>query len=78
LGQAGKLVEAEEQFREAKRIAPDLLVAQLDLGVALMKQGRLSEALAEFEEILQRSPNNAMALHNIQVLRARLAAKPAK
>jgi len=78
LGKADKLAEAEEQFREAKRIAPDMLAARLNLGIALMNQWRSAEALAEFEELLQRSPTNAVALRNVQVLRARLASKPAK
>jgi Flp pilus assembly protein TadD len=70
LGQQGKPIEAEQQFREALRLAPDMLEARLNLGVALMNQGRAVEARSQLEDVLQRSPTNALALRYLDALRA--------
>ena len=64
---------AEEQFREALRIRPDLLEARVDLGIALVKEGRAREALSQFEAVLQQSPTNTLALEYSRTLRAQLA-----
>jgi Flp pilus assembly protein TadD len=38
-------VEAEEQFREALSLQPNLVEARVNLGISLMKEGRSNEAL---------------------------------
>jgi thiol-disulfide isomerase/thioredoxin len=42
-----KLKEAEEEFREALALVPGQALAHFDLGMALLKQGRDSEGIAE-------------------------------
>jgi tetratricopeptide (TPR) repeat protein len=66
--------EAAREFREAARLMPDLIEPRLDLGIALAKEGQAAEALKEFETVAARSPTNAVALHYIEVLRAKPAA----
>jgi Flp pilus assembly protein TadD len=52
--------------------------AHLNLGIALANDKRYSEALAEFEEVLQRNPTNSLALKYVEALRESRAAPPAK
>lgn len=73
-GRGDQPSEAAREFREAARLMPDLIEARLDLGIALAKQGQLADALREFEAVMERNPTNAVALHYIQVLRAKPAA----
>jgi tetratricopeptide (TPR) repeat protein len=54
---------------------PELLEGRLNLGIALMNQKRYREALEEFEQVIQRSPTNALATQYIQALRQRVADK---
>jgi tetratricopeptide (TPR) repeat protein len=60
---------AEEQFRQALLLQPDSITARLNLAVALMKQNRGAEALAELEIILRQDPTNASALQYSAQLR---------
>ena len=41
------------------------------LGVALYEQENLEDALKQFEDVLQRNPKDATALHYAQLLRNR-------
>ncbi len=65
--------DAAAQFREAVRIMPDLPEARLNLGMALENAGNYSEALEEFEKILEQKPSNALALNYVQALRQKLS-----
>ncbi len=76
LGQQGDPIGAEKEFRETLRLAPELLEARLNLGIALMSQGRAAEALEYLEEVLQRNPTNQLALKYSRALRAAAPAKP--
>jgi TolA-binding protein len=42
------------------------------LGVALYDQEKFDDALKQFEDVLQRNPNDATALHYAQSLRDRM------
>ena len=73
LGRDGKPADAAGQFREAVRIMPNLPEARLNLGMALENEGNYSEALAQFDKVLEQSPANAMALNHAQALRQKLS-----
>ena len=54
---------AMAEFAEAVRLKPDLLVARLNLGIALFNQHRDDDATAQFQAVLRgdspiRSPRN--------------------
>jgi tetratricopeptide (TPR) repeat protein len=76
LGQCGESAGASDQFRETVRLMPDLLEARLNLGIALANQKLYAESLAEFVQVIQRSPTNTLALKYAQALRGKLAAEP--
>lgn len=76
LGHAGESAGASDQFRETVRLKPDLLEARLNLGIALANQKHYAESLAEFVQVIQRSPTNGLALKYAQALRGKLAAEP--
>ena len=40
------------------------------IGIALVKLDQRDEALAQFDEVLRRSPTNALALRYMQTLRS--------
>ena len=63
--------EAARGFRGALRLRPDPVQARRNLGIALYKQDKLEDALKQFEEVLQRSPANALALLYAQELRSK-------
>jgi tetratricopeptide (TPR) repeat protein len=76
LGIAGQPEGATERFRQAVRLMPDVIEARLNLGVALHNQKHYREALAEFEEVLQRSPTNRLAAQYVQGLQKALSKAP--
>ncbi|HWX19166.1 MAG TPA: tetratricopeptide repeat protein [Candidatus Binatia bacterium] len=74
LGRLGRPNEAEQEFRAAARLMPDVFEARLNLGIALYQEQKLDEALTEFEEVLHRSPTNALALKYVAAIRDRSSA----
>lgn len=60
--QRGLDTTAEEEFREALKLAPDLIGAQLGLGEALLNQKRYSEAKQQFDSVLRSEPDSPEAL----------------
>lgn len=48
-----KLVEAERHFSEAVRIFPGSFLFENNLGVSLMNQGKVEEAMARFRRVLK-------------------------
>jgi tetratricopeptide (TPR) repeat protein len=54
--------EAEEQYRQVTKIAPNLSTGQMDLGLALMEEGRFQESEAPLLQALRlhRSPRLLM------------------
>jgi tetratricopeptide (TPR) repeat protein len=71
LGRLGKPALAEQEFRQALRLDPNMIDARVALGVALYEQKKLDDALKQFEDVLQRNPKDATALHYAQLLRNR-------
>jgi lipoprotein NlpI len=52
------------------RIRPDFALGHLTYGVALAKQGKLQEALGEFQTTLRLDPDNKFARQNLETLQA--------
>src|SRR6185503_1602540 len=69
LSALGRHTEVRRHYAEAVRLAPGLLEARLNLGVALMNLNQDAPALEQFEEVLRRNPTNAVALKHVQTLR---------
>ena len=68
----GKLLEAEEHFRQAVKIQPDFAEAMLNLVDLLEKKGRNKEAAKIFEKLAHRFPNYAPVHFKLgQLARAR-------
>jgi predicted O-linked N-acetylglucosamine transferase (SPINDLY family) len=65
--QAGNLPQAEQAFRQILKTAPNPLAvcAGNDLGLVLLAQGRLDEAVATFQHALRVDPNYFPAQHNL-------------
>jgi Flp pilus assembly protein TadD len=68
LARADLVEEAEAQFAEVVRLRPDLAKAHQYLGLALAKEGKLNQALTEFNIALQLNPTNELARKNIKQL----------
>ena len=60
----GDLKQAESTLRHEVSAHPDFVAAYNALGVALVRQGKRSEALAVFHEALKRDPQSAEANNN--------------
>jgi tetratricopeptide (TPR) repeat protein len=55
---AGRLAEAEREYRRALDIQPDLAAAAIGLGVVLQESGRIDDAIAGYRAFLGRDPAN--------------------
>lgn len=71
---AGRLDDAEAEYRAAIRLDPDHDRAHNDLGVVQLDRGRLAEAAKEFEEALRLDPRHVGALLNLGGIRAQQGA----
>jgi tetratricopeptide (TPR) repeat protein len=56
LAQFGDAVRAEQLFSQAAQISPDMLEAQVNLGLALHEQGRSFEALRYYDQLVEAHP----------------------
>jgi tetratricopeptide (TPR) repeat protein len=65
----GRNDEAEKQFRQALALEPDLAQKRVNLAVALMKEKRGEEALAELNIVLRQEPSNRLAIRYATLLR---------
>jgi tetratricopeptide (TPR) repeat protein len=63
------LVSAEKEFNETLRLNPENVQARNNLGVVLMRFGRLPEAEVQFQAALQLNPEDRIVLDNINLLR---------
>jgi tetratricopeptide (TPR) repeat protein len=61
----GKKDKAMEQFLEAIRIYPELVVANNNLGEKLSRQGRHEEAIYYFQQAVKHRPTSAVAHQNL-------------
>jgi Flp pilus assembly protein TadD len=66
--QAGKMQEAEREFREAIRMDPGYGRARTNLGLSLLAQGKFREAEGELREALRLDPYNVSARSNFAVV----------
>ena len=64
-GADAALEKAVKALREAIRLKPDFAYAHANLGVALMRQGKLDEAIAEDREALRLRPDDAATRFNL-------------
>jgi tetratricopeptide (TPR) repeat protein len=69
LGRLGNPALAEKEFRQVLRLNPGLIPARVNLGIALYQQNMQDDALKQFNEVLQRNPDNATALRYVGLLR---------
>jgi predicted Zn-dependent protease len=74
LAAEGKIEEAQTQFSEVVRIRPDFALGHLNYGVALSKQGKLHEALAELQITLQLNPADKFAQQNLEAVQGNIQA----
>src|SRR5713101_9941336 len=83
----GKYDDAVEDFKKARDLNPDLVVARVYLATAYANQyipgapseeniKRGNQAIAEFQDLLQKDPNNVSALDGIGSLLFNMAASP--
>ena len=54
---AGRVAEAETEFKHATEVAPQFAPAFLDLGLAQLRQGKLETAIASIKKALELDPN---------------------
>ncbi|HVS74655.1 MAG TPA: tetratricopeptide repeat protein [Candidatus Acidoferrales bacterium] len=84
---SGKYDDAVEDFKKARDLDPDLLVARVYLATAYANQyipgapseeniKRGNQAIAEFQDLLQKDPKNVSALDGIGSLLFNMAASP--
>ena len=59
---SGQTSAAEEAFRDAVRLAPQMAEAHLDLGLVLGREGKTDEAIASLKKALELNPD-AMSAH---------------
>lgn len=59
-------------YGRAAALAPDMLQAQIGLGLAFLRLGRLSEALECYEAALRLDPQDATVLHHLASVHYRL------
>lgn len=71
LQREGKPGEAAEEFRKALLFSPDQTEYRVSLGAALIAAGRLNEAQAHLEQLLQDDPTNG----RLNVMLAEVAAR---
>ena len=76
LGLSGESSGAVAEFEHVVRLRPDYVEGHLNLGIALARQQRFSEALDQFQTALRLDPRNAKAAQYITKLEA-LTARPA-
>lgn len=65
---AGRLEDAENDFREAVRLAPTVADAQLDFGLILAREGKIDEAIAALKQSLKLNPQMPSAHQFLGIL----------
>ncbi len=69
--QQGKVEDAIAAFQYGVRVAPDQDILYLNLGRAYTGLGRMEQARQVMQQLLDRKPNDAVALHALQELNGR-------
>ncbi|HXY16442.1 MAG TPA: tetratricopeptide repeat protein, partial [Terriglobales bacterium] len=60
--------KALKNFEDAARLDPNLQVARVNQGIALLNLGRIEAARSTLEEVVKRDPNDAHAWDNLGLL----------
>jgi protein O-GlcNAc transferase len=71
--QAGRLGEAEANYRQALAIRPDYAEVMFNLAVVLRQQGKLDEAIDAYRQTIELAPDYAEAHYNLGNLLLQLA-----
>ena len=66
LVQEGKVDEAIKLYRDILRDKPGDVSIRYELAVLLDKQGRIADAITEYEEVLQIAPNHPAAMARLE------------
>ena len=61
--------EAISQFEQVLRLVPNHSNALFALGVAYEREGRIDEAMLQFERVFELNPDNQAVLQKLQELR---------
>jgi Tfp pilus assembly protein PilF len=76
LGDSGKYIEAAAHFEKALQIKPETLISDSDilsnLGLLLMHEGKLTEALQPLNEAVRLNPGNATAHYDVGLILLKL------
>jgi hypothetical protein len=76
LGESGKYDEAAMHFQKALQIRPETLISDADilsnLGLLLMREGKLAEAMEPLNEALRLNPNNAIVHYDLGMVLLKL------
>lgn len=64
----GELKSAENYYKEALKIDPNLAVIHYNLGMTYKEQGNFKDAIASYEQTLRLNPEYAPALQNLGVV----------
>ncbi len=75
LARAGRPEQSEALLRKAVDADPNLVSARVDLGVALARQMRFSDAIVEFEAVLRLQPGHPTAQTYLERARSMMATK---
>lgn len=62
---AGRFVEAAEEFEKAVKEDPDLVPARVNFGTSLAKLGQYRKAMEQFKKALELSPDNVTIRFNL-------------
>ena len=73
---AGQINDAIREYAEVLRVNPRHTVTHLNLGVLLVRQQRLPEAIARFEDAVRLEPGNRTAQDYLNQARQHQAQKP--
>jgi len=68
LQEAGRFLEAAEQFERATVLAPSMLAPHVFLGALLGRQNDIAGAKTQLEQALRIDPNNAQAHNNLGIV----------
>jgi Flp pilus assembly protein TadD len=60
-----RMTEAIELFQQALRVDPDSVTAHVDLGNALLAQGKADDAIRNYEQALRIDPDDSKAHYNL-------------
>jgi tetratricopeptide (TPR) repeat protein len=72
LAAAGDVAESIKHYLEVVRLNPQHAVTRINLGVVLVRQNRLAEAVQQFEVALQLNPDSREARDYLTQVRARM------